>query len=86
MEKMFTTINKSPKVTVHKSKQNNFFDYGGFLGKICTNYKGQIKQNHIFYVDESSWIGNQFIVKLRKSNVPDETTMMHDSVKFKFNC
>jgi len=75
-------LDRSDRVTVVPSKEEDFFDWGAYLDNFYRTLSGQIKQNHIFHCgDESSNKKNQIQMDLRRSALEEDTIVKHNSIK-----
>ncbi len=55
MEELFENICHSKRVTVYQTNEGEFLNYDDFVKKFHSDFKGKIKPNHIFSIDENSW-------------------------------
>jgi len=60
MEKLYEKLNSSAKVTVYKTDESQFLEWGGFLDSFYRELSGLVvKQNHIFSMDEATCRGKE---------------------------
>ena len=56
------------------------------LDLFYSGFKNKVKQNHIFSaIHKDSWDGNQFLVDLRESDLPEHGIVKHMSIKTGFH-
>ena len=86
MAQMIEILDNSDSVTVHPSEEADFYDWETFLDLFYSDYKNKIKQNHIFSAThKESWDGNQLLVDLRESDLPEHGIVKHKSIKSGFH-
>ena len=78
-------LDGSDKVTVCASVEEDFLDYDTFLGYYHSTYAQKMKQNHIFSCSQANWNKNKFHVELRKSDLPEDKIVHHNSIKSGFH-
>ncbi len=90
MEELFENLSHSKRITVHQTRDEDFFDYDEFLKKFYSNFTGKIKPNHIFSIDENSWaatkqrVKNRFIMTIKECDHQDAKVEKHNCIKSGF--
>ena len=85
MDCLLDHLDVSESVTVHPTQADDIFDYESFLDMFYSDFKGKVKQHHIFSCNyNSSRVGNKINVELRESNLDIHPITTHNAIKTGF--
>ena len=85
MEKLYETLNRPPKVTVYKTDESQFFEWGAFLDLFYRELAGLVKQNHIFSMDaQTCREENKLLMDIRDSDIPTSTHVRYNVMTHTF--
>ena len=89
MQQLMNALGRSKYVTIHNAVVGDFHDWGEYLklfySKFSKNNKGYMKQNHIFSCTfEENRTGNNLLVHIRQSDLPEHTILAHKAFKVGF--
>ena len=72
-------------VTVYKTDESQFLEWGGFFDLFYRELAGLVKQNHIFSMDkETCREGNKLLMDIRDSDIETSTHVRYNVIKQTF--
>ena len=86
MNKLYDILNISSKVTVYKTVEDDFYQYGKWFDDYYRDLAGLVKQNHIFSCNiANAREGNKFNMIIKENDLDNATSVKRNMVKQNFS-